>query len=91
MREAYRRASLATRDSLAKELGELDSLVDEGLEGTVRIRRGIAHAALLSRGVTQKSVAAAAKRALRRWGRVLGAEDGVAAVLLHCARSRRPA
>ena len=32
MREAYRRASLATRGSLAKELEELDPLVGEGLE-----------------------------------------------------------
>ena len=32
MREAYRRASLATRESLAKELAELDPLVSEGLE-----------------------------------------------------------
>ena len=32
MREAYRRASLATRESLAKELEELDPLVGEGLE-----------------------------------------------------------
>ena len=33
MREAYRRASLATRESLAKELEELDPLAGEGLEG----------------------------------------------------------
>ena len=32
MREAYRRASLATRESLAKELEKLDPLVGEGLE-----------------------------------------------------------
>ncbi|HYV41380.1 MAG TPA: hypothetical protein VEO02_06280 [Thermoanaerobaculia bacterium] len=31
MREAYRRASLATRKSLAQELKELDTLVGEGL------------------------------------------------------------
>ena len=32
LREAYRRASLATRGSLAKELEDLDPLVGEGLE-----------------------------------------------------------
>lgn len=32
LREAYRRASRATRKSLAEELPELDSLVGEGLE-----------------------------------------------------------
>jgi hypothetical protein len=32
MREAYRRASLATRKSLAEELKELDGLAGEGLE-----------------------------------------------------------
>jgi hypothetical protein len=32
MREAYRRASLATRKSLADELKELDALAGEGLE-----------------------------------------------------------
>jgi hypothetical protein len=32
MREAYRRASLATRKSLAQELKELDPLVGEGLD-----------------------------------------------------------
>jgi hypothetical protein len=32
MREAYRRASLATRKSLAQELRELDPLVGEGLD-----------------------------------------------------------
>jgi hypothetical protein len=32
MREAYRRASLATRKSLAEELKELDALAGEGLE-----------------------------------------------------------
>jgi len=32
MREAYRRASLATRKSLARELKELDPLVAEGLD-----------------------------------------------------------
>lgn len=31
MREAYRRASLDTRKSLARELRDLDPLVDEGL------------------------------------------------------------
>jgi hypothetical protein len=31
LREAYRRASLATRASLAKELRELDHLAGEGL------------------------------------------------------------
>lgn len=34
LREAYRRASLATRDSLAYEIEELDSLVAEGLDET---------------------------------------------------------
>ncbi len=32
MRKAYRRASLATRKSLAQELKELDPLVGEGLD-----------------------------------------------------------
>ncbi len=32
LREAYRRASLATRKSLARELKELDSLVGDGLD-----------------------------------------------------------
>jgi Arc/MetJ-type ribon-helix-helix transcriptional regulator len=32
IREAYRRASLATRASLAKELKELEPLVGEGLD-----------------------------------------------------------
>lgn len=32
MRDAYRRASLATRASLAKDLPELDALAGEGLE-----------------------------------------------------------
>ena len=32
LREAYRRASAATRRSLAKEMSELDPLVGEGLE-----------------------------------------------------------
>ena len=32
LREAYRRASLATRSSLSKELPELDGLVAEGLD-----------------------------------------------------------
>ncbi len=32
LREAYRRASRATRKSLAEDLPELDSLVDEGLD-----------------------------------------------------------
>jgi hypothetical protein len=32
LREAYRRASLATRDSLSYEIEELDSLVAEGLD-----------------------------------------------------------
>ncbi len=32
LREAYRRASLATRKSLARELAELDTLAGEGLE-----------------------------------------------------------
>ena len=32
MREAYRRASLATRVSLAEELKELDPLVGDGLD-----------------------------------------------------------
>ena len=32
MRDAYRRASLATRASLAKDLAELDALAGEGLE-----------------------------------------------------------
>jgi hypothetical protein len=32
LRDAYRRASLATRDSLSYELEELDSLVAEGLD-----------------------------------------------------------
>jgi hypothetical protein len=32
LREAYRRASRATRKSLAEELPELDSLVGEGLD-----------------------------------------------------------
>ena len=32
LREAYRRASLATRKSLAEELPELDALVGEGLD-----------------------------------------------------------
>ena len=32
MREAYRRASLATRDSLAEELKELDPLAGDGLD-----------------------------------------------------------
>ena len=31
LREAYRRASLATRRSLARELNELDALTSEGL------------------------------------------------------------
>lgn len=31
LREGYRRASRATRESLAVELGELDSLTSEGL------------------------------------------------------------
>jgi len=31
LREAYRRASRATRASLSRELGELDHLADEGL------------------------------------------------------------
>jgi hypothetical protein len=33
MREAYRRASLATRESLTKELKELEPLVGDGLHG----------------------------------------------------------
>ena len=33
LREAYRRASRATRKSLAEELPELDSLAGEGLDG----------------------------------------------------------
>jgi hypothetical protein len=33
MREAYRRASLATRESLTEELKELEPLVDDGLDG----------------------------------------------------------
>jgi Arc/MetJ-type ribon-helix-helix transcriptional regulator len=32
LREAYRRASLATRESLAEELKELDPMVGEGLD-----------------------------------------------------------
>lgn len=32
LRESYRRASLATRESLAKEMGELDHLAGEGLD-----------------------------------------------------------
>lgn len=32
LRESYRRASLATRESLAKELDELDHLAGEGLD-----------------------------------------------------------
>jgi Arc/MetJ-type ribon-helix-helix transcriptional regulator len=32
MREAYRRSSLATRKSLARDLKELDPLVGEGLD-----------------------------------------------------------
>ena len=32
LRDAYRRASLATRDSLSYELAELDGLVAEGLD-----------------------------------------------------------
>jgi hypothetical protein len=32
LRRAYRRASLATREALAKELGELDHLAGEGLD-----------------------------------------------------------
>ncbi len=32
LRESYRRASLATRESLAKELDELDHLSGEGLD-----------------------------------------------------------
>jgi len=32
LREAYRRASVATRDSLSSELAELDGLVAEGLD-----------------------------------------------------------
>jgi hypothetical protein len=32
LRESYRRASLATRRPLAKELGELDHLAAEGLD-----------------------------------------------------------
>jgi hypothetical protein len=32
LRDAYRRASVATRDSLSYELEELDSLVAEGLD-----------------------------------------------------------
>ena len=32
MREGYRRASLATRDSLEEELKELDPLVGDGLD-----------------------------------------------------------
>jgi len=32
LREAYRRASVATRDSLPDELAELDSLASEGLD-----------------------------------------------------------
>jgi hypothetical protein len=34
LREGYRRASLATRESLSHELEELDHLSDEGLSGT---------------------------------------------------------
>jgi Arc/MetJ-type ribon-helix-helix transcriptional regulator len=34
LREAYLRASKATRASLAQELGELDHLTDEGLAGS---------------------------------------------------------
>ena len=33
LREGYRRASLATRDSLAEELPDLDALTAEGLDG----------------------------------------------------------
>jgi hypothetical protein len=33
LREAYRRASLATRESLGRELKELDALASEGLKG----------------------------------------------------------
>jgi hypothetical protein len=32
LREAYRRASAATRTSLSKEIGELDRLASEGLD-----------------------------------------------------------
>ena len=32
LREAYRRASLATRESLSSEMAELDDLVSEGLD-----------------------------------------------------------
>jgi hypothetical protein len=32
LREAYRRASLATRESLSKEIDELDHLAAEGLD-----------------------------------------------------------
>ena len=32
LRQAYRRASLATRDSLAQEIAELDALAGEGLD-----------------------------------------------------------
>jgi hypothetical protein len=34
LREAYRKASRATRASLAEELSELDHLADEGLSGS---------------------------------------------------------
>jgi Arc/MetJ-type ribon-helix-helix transcriptional regulator len=34
LREAYRRASLATRGSTSKELRELDRLAGEGLDGS---------------------------------------------------------
>ena len=34
LREAYSRASLATRRSLARELTELDALTSEGLKGS---------------------------------------------------------
>jgi hypothetical protein len=33
LREGYRRASRATRESLSQELSELDHLADEGLSG----------------------------------------------------------
>ena len=33
LRESYRRASNATRETLAEELEELDGLVSEGLDG----------------------------------------------------------
>ncbi|HUG52882.1 MAG TPA: hypothetical protein VMR21_04755 [Vicinamibacteria bacterium] len=34
LREAYRSASRATRDSVSRELGELDHLAGEGLSGS---------------------------------------------------------